>query len=525
MDAGSQTSGGGQSLPSPSGRGQGEGGAPKSQLESQTEARTQSQAALTPALSQREREYNELPTAALQPERRFAWAWLFPLGAVILAGWLGWRAWSDRGIPIAVHLQDGFGIKTGDEVRYRGITVGKIDSVALESDLRGVIVAARLTSQADQLARGGSRFWVVRPQVQLTHIAGLETLIGPRFLAALPPDELTDAPRQYHFVGLEEPPIVDAIQNGDLEIILQSTQRGSLHPGAPVTYRQTHIGTILSVGLTSDGGAVEARAHILQPYSQLIRPNTRFWDIGGFQAKLGLTGVSIEVDSAEALLTGGVGLATPPPADAGGDIVRTGHRFTLSAKPEEDWLKWQPLVVIGKSMLPPGEAPPSPLRASIGWKQGRIFKGERSRIGWVLQTAEGLLGPADLFKPSDKADHDSIVLEVNGQTLPLDAPLAWERNGLGMLKAHVTNQDWPAARSRHATQPEDCLAIADPAGEPLPLSMLHLRAGSDGSNWQIDRSISVDPSWHGACVLSRADGKLIGVLLVGEKGSRVALIQ
>src|SRR5262249_47313837 len=157
-----------------------------------------------------------------------------------------------------------------------------------------------------------------------TRIEGLETLVGPRFLAALPPGEADGAgsPRQYHFVGLNEPPIVESIQPGDLEIVLQSAQRGSLHPGAPVSYRQTRIGTVQSVGLSSDGGAVESRVHIQQPFVPLIRPNTRFWDVGGLQAKFGLTGVSIEVDSAEALIAGGVALATPPSPEAGGDAVR-----------------------------------------------------------------------------------------------------------------------------------------------------------------------------------------------------------
>src|SRR5262245_8283439 len=280
--------------------------------------------------------------------------------AVLFAAWLGYQSWIKRGVLITIQLDDGHGLEAGDDVRYRGISVGTVESITVMPDLKGVLVTARLTSQSASLARSGSRFWVVRPQLELTRVQGLETLVGPRFLAVLPGNQQSTrhAPVWRDFVGLSEPPVVETILPGDLEIILQAPQRGSLRTGAPITYRQTRIGAILSVGLAGDSSAVEVRAHIDQPYVPLIRPNTKFWDVGGLSAKVGLTGVSIDIDSAESLLTGGVALATPPPEQAGGDVVRTGHRFVLVDKPEKEWSEWQPTVAIGSSLLPPGVAPP-----------------------------------------------------------------------------------------------------------------------------------------------------------------------
>ena len=465
-----------------------------------------------------------LPTAKIEPRRRFSWAWLLPALAVVFAAWLGYKAWLVRGVRITVQLDDGYGLKAGDDVRYRGIAVGKIDSVTVLPDLQSVFVAARLNNNSEHLARAGSRFWVVRPHLHLTRVEGLETLIGPRYLAVQPaPAELiAHAQAQRDFVGLSQPPAVEQIQPGDLEVILQAKQRGSLQPGAPITYRQTRVGTILSVGLNGDGSAVEARAHIQQPYVQLIRPNTRFWDVGGIQARFGLTGVSVEIESTEALLSGGVALATPPPDKAGGDIVRTGHRFSLSPAVESDWLEWQPMVAIGSSLLPPGVAPPSPLRATIGWKEGRWIKGQRTNHGWVLQTSEGLLGPADLLKPAEKADPDTTVLEIAGTVVPLNTAPAWEQNGLGLLKAEVVRTAWPASGRRSVREPEECLVIADPAEPPLPLATSRLTLKDD--TWVIDPAISVSSNLHGACVVSRTDGKLLGFLIQQDDGPRVALL-
>jgi hypothetical protein len=432
-----------------------------------------------------------------------------------------------RGLGVTISLPDGHGLKAGDEVRYRGITVGRVDAITLSPDLKGVVIHARLTSQADQLAQAGTRFWVVRPQLHLTRIQGLETLIGPRFLAALPVSngDASGVTSLREFTGLDEPPVIDVANPGDLEIIVQSPQRGSLVPGAPVTYRQTRVGSVLSVGLAGDGGSIESRLHILQPFVQLIRPNTRFWDSGGLQAHVGLTGVTIDIDSAEALLSGGVARAPPPPELAGGDVVRTGHRFVMSPEPEDKWLQWQPLVAIGSSLLPPGVSPPSPMRAMIGWKQGRLFSTSRSRHGWVLQTTDGLLGPADLLKPGDKADAQTVVLEVNGTIVPLNESPAWEKNGLAMLPANASSVKWPANRIRPGREPEECLVVADPSGVPLPLAAAKLTPMGDGG-WRVDGGLSIDPTWHGAAVVSRVDGSLVGVLLVTSRGAaNVAMVE
>ena len=53
-----------------------------------------------------------LPRAVLKAKRRVSAAWLVPLGALILAVWLGYRTWIERGLPITVQLEEGYGLKT-----------------------------------------------------------------------------------------------------------------------------------------------------------------------------------------------------------------------------------------------------------------------------------------------------------------------------------------------------------------------------------------------------------------------------
>jgi len=456
------------------------------------------------------------PTSILKPRRPVSLAWILPVAAIIAAIWLSGRVWSQRGTQVTVLLEEGHGLKEGDAVRYRGIDVGRVRSVMLDRDTGGVRVVAGLHSEADRLARAGSRFWVVRPQLGLSGSAGLETIVGPRYLAVFP----GTGSRQRYFVGLNEPPVVESREPGDLEVILTANELGSLRRGAPVTYRQVRVGRILSVGLTSDASGIEARVHVDKAYAQLIRRNTRFWDVGGLDVSMGLTGFRVRIENLETLVIGGVALATPPEA---GEPVRTGHAFVLATAPPDGWLSWQPLAVIGSSLLPPGAPLPRPARATLVWTQGRLLvRRQRQRRGWVLQTEEGLLGPADLVTHTDQPQQETVLLEVAGTVIPLDHPPVWVHGDIAVIEQWLVSPAWPTGRRRHADQPEDCLAVGDPTAPPISLAAVRLTAAN--GSWTVDPAVSMDESWHGAAVVGRVDGYLVGVLLVEGNRARVALL-
>ena len=90
-----------------------------------------------------------------------------------------------------------------------------------------------------------------------------------------------------------------------------------------------------------------------------------------------------------------------------------------------------------------------------------------------------------------------------------------------VVDAEVGDRTWPAAAFRRADEPEDVLAVADPTATPIPFSASRLRA--EAGAWALDAAVSVDETWHGAVVMSRQDGKILGLLLVGDDGARIAL--
>jgi hypothetical protein len=134
-----------------------------------------------------------------------------------------------------------------------------------------------------------------------------------------------------------------------------------------------------------------------------------------------------------------------------------------------------------------------------------------------------MLGPLDLLGPVEGAESSSLLETAGTETAASSlqpqtfGPLAITRH----VPAEVDPQRrWPADRLRSPAKPEACVIIADPQGEKLTLAESRLTVHDDA--WQIDGSIALDEQWHGAVVVARRDGHLIGILLAADDAYRIA---
>lgn len=278
---------------------------------------------------------DSLQEATIEPKRRFSFAWLAPLAALALVAFLIWDAMAEQGPEIEIRFDQGHEIKAEDAVAYRGVEVGRVTSVELAEDLSDVVVTVRLRPDAEGIAREDSRFWIVRPEVSLTRVSGIETILGPRFIKVIP----GDGPRAFQFDGLDSAPVDVERSSGGLRLILETPRTGSIQTGSGVFYRDEPVGSVLSSHLADDASHVVVIIEVERDYAHLVRDNTRFWDAGGIGMSFGFAGLRVQAESLEALVSGGVGFATP---NRPGDMVEDGHRFELEPEPNEDWLRWSP---------------------------------------------------------------------------------------------------------------------------------------------------------------------------------------
>ncbi|QRY79539.1 MCE family protein [Pseudomonas sp. PDNC002] len=238
------------------------------------------------------------------------------------------------------------GLKEGTVLRYKGLEVGRVEQVELSKDLQGVQLKARLTRAAERIARQGTRFWVVKPEVGLSGVANLGTIVSGQYIEVLPAETPGQAQSSFSLLENEPNRLLDA---DGLRLTLSAARRGSLKPGVPVTYREVQVGKVTSFELGETGDRVLIHILIEPRYAPLVRTGSRFWNTSGFGVDAGLfKGVKVRTESMETILAGGVAFATPNNNEMGSP-AKPGQTYALFDEANDAWLDWAPKIPLGKA--------------------------------------------------------------------------------------------------------------------------------------------------------------------------------
>lgn len=266
--------------------------------------------------------------------------WIVPVVAAMVAGYLVYRRAQEHGAKITIRFKDVTGLKIGQTpIKYRGVSVGEVTSVELDRNHQYVVVRARLQRSATSIAREGSRFWIVRPEVGIGNVTGLATIVAGPHMEAWP----GVGEFKSEFVGLEVSPA--ALEEKGLRIVLLSRHLESLKRGSPVYYRGVEVGAVQDHQLSSNAITVDIHVFIRQRYASLVRSGSKFWNVSGVDVRVGLfRGAEINVESLRSLVAGGIAFATPnDPKDV---PAKDGMVFHLYDKPEKEWSEWTPEIRI-----------------------------------------------------------------------------------------------------------------------------------------------------------------------------------
>jgi paraquat-inducible protein B len=273
-----------------------------------------------------EQDNSAITLPAIRPARRLRLSavWLVPLLALLIAIAMGLHSWLALGPTITISFQSASGLEAGKtQVKYKDVTVGLVKEVTLSEDNRQVDVTVSLNNNARKLARVGSRFWVVRPRVGSGGVSGIDTLLSGAYITA---DTATDTTPQYHFVGLETPPMIINGMPGR-SFVVRADDPGSLDIGSPVYFRHIQVGRIVSFQLDARGEGVDIQLFINAPYDKLVKSQTRFWNASGMDISLGATGLKVNTQSLATIVAGGIAFDQ---RTGGDDQGRLPDRFTLN---------------------------------------------------------------------------------------------------------------------------------------------------------------------------------------------------
>ncbi|WP_444915364.1 MlaD family protein [Microbulbifer sp. TRSA007] len=238
--------------------------------------------------------------------------WILPLIAGLIALWLLYQDLSEGDVKATILFHSGDGLVKGKTVvKYSGVDIGMVQDVSLVPNAKelngadGVLAEVSLNRSAEYLLVEGTEFWVVKPELSITGISGLETLLSGNYIAV----ESGSGKRKRNFVALDQPPAF--IRGDGLRVVLQSRRLGSLSRGSPVYYRQLRVGQVADYRLDRNGTEVSIELFIRREYAYLVHRGSRFWNSSGISIEGGISGISVNLESLAALFAGGVSFYTP----------------------------------------------------------------------------------------------------------------------------------------------------------------------------------------------------------------------
>ncbi|CUU52537.1 putative paraquat-inducible protein B [Actinobacillus pleuropneumoniae] len=259
--------------------------------------------------------------AKVRQPRKISPFWLLPIVAFVIGGLLFFQILKEQGEMITIRFNEGDGITAGKTViRYQGLQIGQVKKVYFVEDLKKVEVQAEVNPEAKSVLREQTKFWLVKPSASIAGVSGLDALVSGNYITLLP----GEGKSSNEFIAEEEPPTV-AVTDGDLLIRLISDDLGSITVGASVYFRKVPVGSIADYRFTADQKKVEIDVVIDKKYANLVKQDSHFWNISGINANIGLSGVSVNVDSIASVVQGAVAFDSPDESK----IAEQGQKFTL----------------------------------------------------------------------------------------------------------------------------------------------------------------------------------------------------
>ncbi|KJZ20444.1 paraquat-inducible protein B [Loktanella sp. S4079] len=256
--------------------------------------------------------------------RRLSLVWIVPILALAISLYAAWQNYADRGTLITISFENAAGITAGEtSIKYRDVTVGAVEKVEFAPGLGEVLVYARVEKNVAPYLDDDAQFWVVRPDVSVRGITGLDTVLSGVYIEGNWDTEADVA--QTDFFGLETPVLTRAGQRGT-RITLRAADGSTVSAGSPVLHKGIEVGYLEKPELNFDGTEVIVSAFIESPYDRRVTSSTRFWDTSGFSVSFGAGGVSLDVNSLASLIEGGVAFDT---VVSGGDPIEEGHIFSI----------------------------------------------------------------------------------------------------------------------------------------------------------------------------------------------------
>ena len=229
--------------------------------------------------------------------------WIVPFIALIIAGWLAYQYFADRGPEIRVVFPVNEGLIAGQSViKFRNVPVGKVTAIHIDEETNGVVVVIRMnTKRSIPYLTEEARFWIVKPEVGIKGISGLDTLISGTYVNVYSKEGGKEVKEE--FVGLNQP-YRDTMEGEYFHLISASGDDVSV--GTPVFYKNIRVGQVEYIYLGLDNKIVDTIIFIDKQYATLVHDDSKFWIKSMFNVDFTKGNLDVNVAPFNFMLQGGI---------------------------------------------------------------------------------------------------------------------------------------------------------------------------------------------------------------------------
>lgn len=228
---------------------------------------------------------------------------------------------------------------TGAPVYYRKIQIGEVIGADLSTDRLAVEQTIFIYAPYTDIIRQDTVFLETGGLSMDASISGISLSIDPLIsvlkggitvLTSLQDNPAPPALENSLFPlhpdiesALASHPILK--QEAGLIIRLTAKDLDSYRIGTPVLYKKIRVGQVTAFELAKDGTNVDIYCRIEDQYNHLVTSASRFYSSSGVRLMAGSNGVTVETESLESILTGGINFFTPK----GGNSIKGNTVFPI----------------------------------------------------------------------------------------------------------------------------------------------------------------------------------------------------